>query len=40
MNIKQTYAKKKFLKRKKCKTVTPYGYTESDGFWSNIRESK
>lgn len=27
MNIKQTYAKKKFLKRKKCKTVTPLYYT-------------
>lgn len=27
MNIKQTYAKKKFIKRKKCKTITPLYYT-------------
>lgn len=27
MNIKQTYAKKKYLKRKKCKITTPLFYT-------------
>lgn len=27
MDIKQTYAKKKFIKREKCKTVTPLFYT-------------